>query len=153
MRTRAPHVPALDVALPSQSSATRKQSKRARRHSATWLQKTFRDVSKVGGQSGQAAAFRVDHSENTGRSRVRSQCQLAYKSSKCVQTGEPLLSSAIHCDLVLLSDTDCYRKPRLSGVYCEWKAIWPLRNPPMSSGRFRQITPPRRAPLGIQHKR
>jgi hypothetical protein len=46
--------------------------------------------SYLGTQRGQVLAVHADHSENIGRCRVRSQCQLARKSSKRVQTGEPL---------------------------------------------------------------
>ena len=47
-------------------------------------------MSNLGAQRGRVLAVHADHSENIGRCRVRSQCQLARKSSKRVQTGEPI---------------------------------------------------------------
>jgi len=79
-----------------------------------------RDVAKVGGQNGQTGAFPADHSENIRRSPVRSQCQLALKSSKRVQTRETLGGT---------EDTVCRDKIRAveqlaqSGVY-EIRAQW-----------------------------
>ena len=50
-------------------------------------------MSRLGAQRGQVLAVHADHSENIGRCQVRSQCQLARKSSKRVQTGEPKIKT------------------------------------------------------------
>jgi hypothetical protein len=49
-----------------------------------------RNVSKVGAQNGRSPASPTNHPENVTCSSVRSQRQLARKSSKRVQTGEAI---------------------------------------------------------------
>src|ERR1017187_10329843 len=49
-----------------------------------------RDVSRLGAHPGQASAVRSNRSENNRRRPVRSEGQLSRKSSKRVQTGEPI---------------------------------------------------------------
>jgi hypothetical protein len=65
-----------------------------------------RIASSVGAQRGQVLAVHADHSENIGCCRVRSECQLARKSSKRVQTGEP-----INCQNSRLDSNSRFARP------------------------------------------
>ena len=55
------------------------------------------------------------------------------QSSKRVHDGEPMLSTAIRCHLLLTNDTHCECAQRFAGVYFEWRQLWPPRTLPMSS--------------------
>jgi hypothetical protein len=59
-------------------------------HGGPWR---VRDASGLGSRHGLMPAFRMDHSENNGCQRVRSQSCLGCKSSKRVQTGWQFLGS------------------------------------------------------------
>jgi len=77
--THSPH-----GSCPGQPSTTQAAKGRKR-----WRLKRVRDVSKLGARRGHGSSITRDHAERTSLSRVRSQGELACKSSKRVQTGEP----------------------------------------------------------------
>jgi len=58
-----------------------------------WLPRWARDVSSLGARRGLRPVVRVYRSENNPHLQVRSRGQLADKSSKRAQTGEPFINS------------------------------------------------------------